>query len=536
MADVDYRVEAELFIKGIGQQTALMKRIATSAADLHTGLGKSSNDIRKMVKRLEKLDEGFSDTNKKVRKMAKNMTWSSFKGSLFAHIVRDLINFSLRVTVDLIQAIARGLTNAIAKAVQFHKQMEGARIGISTAVAETHKIDFSRAMQVSKGVFRLLQDAAVEGVGETKDLVATFKLIVGPISAAGRSLRDVVTITKGGITAAASLGVDFAQASRDMGLMVTGAAGLDTKLFRILGSLGLITKDTKKWNQTFTTAQRIAKLEAALTSDTIKAAAKAYEKSFEGVTSTMSDLRSTLGESLMGPVLRQVAVGIKRINDALIGMRGTIELAFGVVGTNVGTALSDMFDRVFESMSRILKGLPALMPAFARGADTILDWVSRMGPALEHTAIFALALGAAISEMTSDMETAARRIAYVGLLVLKAIPGVGLFTPWPDFATNAPKAKSTPLADALRDLRGVGADPLAGLAALGLMSPASDPYLDKAPDKRGKKVFDFRGSNFHIKQDFKKSDPGAVAIVMRDAFSKLAEQRVQTGFVPAFTR
>lgn len=58
-----------------------------------------------------------------------------------------------------------------------------------------------------------------------------------------------------------------------------------------------------------------------------------------------------------------------------------------------------------------------------------------------------------------------------------------------------------------------------------------------APKKRpSPPVFDFRGSKFSIKQDFKDSDPDRILRIFVDGLKKQADRRIQSPFRPAFSR
>jgi hypothetical protein len=47
---------------------------------------------------------------------------------------------------------------------------------------------------------------------------------------------------------------------------------------------------------------------------------------------------------------------------------------------------------------------------------------------------------------------------------------------------------------------------------------------------------DFRGSRITVDQSFREADPDRVAIRMIEDIARFAEQRVQSGFAPGFTR
>lgn len=65
---------------------------------------------------------------------------------------------------------------------------------------------------------------------------------------------------------------------------------------------------------------------------------------------------------------------------------------------------------------------------------------------------------------------------------------------------------------------------------------APEPSLTAPPTGRSTTHNDFRGSRISVRQEFREADPDRVAVDMINDIARLAEQRTQSGFVPALTR
>jgi hypothetical protein len=68
----------------------------------------------------------------------------------------------------------------------------------------------------------------------------------------------------------------------------------------------------------------------------------------------------------------------------------------------------------------------------------------------------------------------------------------------------------------------------------GLVFDATPPSTPEA--RRGAPTIDARGSRVTIEQSFKEADPDRIMVRMLDELSRMAEQRIQSGYVPALTR
>lgn len=226
--------------------------------------------------------------------------------------------------------------------VQYTASLERMGVGLTTVLAAVEGLNWEQATKRSQLAFEFLKEAAVISPAGPQELFSIFQGIVGPIESAGFSMQKVLDITMDTVSAASALNVDFAQAQRDISLMVRGAAGMDVKLFSLLRSMNLITESTEDWNKKLTAEDRVTKLSEALSE--FGQAGDKYAKSFSGVNATFRGIVDELGRAAFSPVMDTIAVKLDKLNDYLIENRGQIESTLRTMGESAANALSKVID------------------------------------------------------------------------------------------------------------------------------------------------------------------------------------------------
>jgi hypothetical protein len=250
------------------------------------------------------------------------------------------------------QALSRGIRFMVGGMLDFQRSVEQTRIGLQSIISAIDGISFEEARASAEAVWKALAEDALRSTATTQEMFDIFQGIVGPIRAAGQSLQTVRDITNSTVAAASALGVDFAQAQRDIGLMVRGTAGMDTRLFSLLRSMNLINQTTEEWNRNLTTQERITELQRAL--GNFDEAAAAYGQSFAGVTSSFRDIVQQLSASLAGPVFEQVTAFLNRINNLILANRDAIEQVLTRAGNAAAAAFSQVADQAFVAFNFLI--------------------------------------------------------------------------------------------------------------------------------------------------------------------------------------
>jgi len=267
-------------------------------------------------------------------------------GTGLGGVVRSAIGFGAAyVGVNALAGAFRGL---VSSAFAFQSTNERNAVSIQSVFAASDKFKsfadpLQAAGQVGQAVFRQLQDDALRSVATSQELASIYTQISGPLLGAGARLEDIRKVTQNTVNAAAVLGVDFAQAARDVNLMATGVAGQDTALFRMLVSTKAIKGSVEQWNKMLP-EKRIKAMQEALAK--FEASGKAFEKTLPGITSSYVDFVQRFRGALMSGPLEAVRKMLVRLVGVFDLHRARIFGLLTVVGNKLGAMLEPAFDRI----------------------------------------------------------------------------------------------------------------------------------------------------------------------------------------------
>jgi hypothetical protein len=296
--------------------------------------------------RLKKIEQAQAG----VQKVAKEMERLQSKVALNTQGLSNMVGRIVAIGAVYmgVRAISNTFLGAAKSALAFNADLETTRIGLASVIGAVQGISFQDAMAPAQKIFEDLRDDAIKSTATTKELFDIFQAIVGPISAAGYGLQDVRELTNSTVAAASALNVDFAQAQRDIGMMVRGTAGMDVKLFSMLRSTGAIAEDAEKWNKSLSGQQRVEKLKAALAK--FAPAAEAYGKSWKGVTSSFKDITDQLMGAGAGPIFEAIKKYLDGINQKLLQNREYLTQTFQRWGETLAKTLGAVFAKLESGM------------------------------------------------------------------------------------------------------------------------------------------------------------------------------------------
>lgn len=240
-----------------------------------------------------------------------------------------------------INALVRGFSSLTRGAVQYASELEKIQIGLTAVLTAVQGTDWNTAAQTSGRIFEQVRQDSIKSVATAQELFRIYQGIVGPILGAGKGLEVVRTITRDTVNAAGVLGVDLAQAQRDVNMMARGTAGMEVKLFSMLRSTGAIVESTEEWNKGLTGGERVEKLQAALAK--FAKSGDKFAKSFAGTTSTFRGIRQEFTRSAFQPVMDAMAGSLFRINSILIENQEIIQKRLRAWGEQTAQRLTRIF-------------------------------------------------------------------------------------------------------------------------------------------------------------------------------------------------
>lgn len=280
-----------------------------------------------------------------------------------------------------LRAVSGAFRSLIGGAVSYTANLEKTKIGLQSVIQGVENTSWETAGKRAEAAFQKIRDMAIVSPATSEEMFSIFQGIVGPIESAGFSMQKVLDITNKTTLAASALNVDYSQASRDISLMARGSAGMDVKMFSILRSMGAIKEDAEAWNKTLTGAQRVEKLDAALSK--FASSGKAFGSSWVGVTSSFKDIVDNFKGAAFSPIMKRVGQNLERFNGYMLEHRAQIEAFMSTVGNDVAKRLQTLFDRAQVGFQYILAHWGEIVSRF----DHVVAKVKEVAPVLAKAAI-----------------------------------------------------------------------------------------------------------------------------------------------------
>jgi len=195
--------------------------------------------------------------------------------------------------------------------VDYNKEMEAARIKMATLVSMNMGGSWAKNQKRANFLVSQFTKDAAKGVGTTKDYVDFAGDITLPLLNAGASMEQLTELTKAGVTAAKTFGIEGAVAGRDVQQMLMGTVRSVDRLPRLLGV------SAEEWNKMVRTKgpeETLRKLNEVLNTPEIQKAAEVYGKSWDGVTSTLEDnLQRAFGKVGI-PLMQKLSAEMQKLN------------------------------------------------------------------------------------------------------------------------------------------------------------------------------------------------------------------------------
>lgn len=318
-------------------------------------------DVRKLGQEVRSLGDSLKVTESHARQAINQML--AFGGAVLG-----------------VRAVAGAFTSLTRSAVAYSAELEKNKIGLQSVLMAVENTDWETAGRRASKAFEEIRLMAIESPATSAEMFEIFNGIVGPVEAAGFAMNKVLDLTKDTTLAAAALGVDYQQASRDINMMVRGTAGMEVKLFSMLRSTGAIKEDTETWNKMNAT-DRVNKLGEALKK--FSAGASAFGKSWAGVTSTLQDIFSNLKATAFGPIMKVVAENIDRFNQMILANRVSIEAFLLNVGRDAANRIETVFVKMRSGFQYIVENWDQIVARF----DTVTARVKEIAPVIAKAAL-----------------------------------------------------------------------------------------------------------------------------------------------------
>lgn len=214
-----------------------------------------------------------------------------------------------------------GFQQAKSWLVDYNSNLESARITMSGLLQLNMGGEFAENQKRANALVAQFQQDAKKSTATTEDFVNFAGLITAPLTRAGASMEQLRNVTQGGVIAAKAFGMEGEVAARDIEQALAGTLGQKDRFARALLEPWLkqkgVTKDfTKAWNAMLKSGAINAAdaLTEAFNQPAIRDMAKAQEKSWAGMTSTLKDnLQRAMGAVGL-PLMRAMSAEFEKLN------------------------------------------------------------------------------------------------------------------------------------------------------------------------------------------------------------------------------
>lgn len=212
-------------------------------------------------------------------------------------------------------AFGFGMKSAYGWLVKYNAEVDDLKRKLSTIIMLNTGGDWNRAFGMASDLtFKLREDAKLSA-GTMQDMVSFAAAIANPVLAAGGNMEQLRDFTRQAVVAAAALGERADLAQLDITQALQGTLTQRDRFARaLLAPMGFNPESFNKLSG----KQRFDTLLKGLNDPAIKAAAKSYEKSFSGVTSTLKDNLQQLGGTIGTQLFSAITTEVIKINSFFV--------------------------------------------------------------------------------------------------------------------------------------------------------------------------------------------------------------------------
>ncbi len=241
------------------------------------------------------------------------------------------------------QRLAEAVASIPSKGVGFIAETEVAQLGMagilqSMVEIEGQSISFAQAQELAAGSVTRLQKAAAETAASSEDLIATFRALLGPATAAGMSLQQIEQFTITGANAIKSMGMTTGQMVQELRDLTQG--GITAAGSTLATALGLKDADIAKAKAS---SEGLFKFLMDRMSG-FASTSQVYSQTLKGGWEALQEQITQASASAMAPAAEEAKRAISSISDALKG--DGLKQGLSGIGEGLATSIRAMSEGV----------------------------------------------------------------------------------------------------------------------------------------------------------------------------------------------
>ena len=286
---------------------------------------------------------------------------------------------------------ARFLSNQIAAASEFRKEMEMGQLGLATMYNIVDKMPLDGAMSRASDQMIKFNTMAAEAPGSGQDMMSIYTRLYGPMKKLGVATKDIEEAVKGSAVMGKAFGIkDVGSLGRDVEEMLTGRAGKrTTKIFALANAWGILNMGAKEFNALAPEKRlKITQDLIAKFSPLGKMMAKTWEGSSEAFAGWINIIRDFAASGVFDELGRQLYDINQMIERNLPKIKGYMTLASEAMGGRVGGvmnvakagATSTGLNPIMAGQGAIAGGMVAAIGALVVGFHSLAGIMGTTGP------------------------------------------------------------------------------------------------------------------------------------------------------------
>jgi hypothetical protein len=293
-----------------------------------------------------------------------------------------------------------GLGHLIHEAVSATKDFED----MNTTLGTTFNVlagggHVAEAMALAKKEMREIDVLATKSPGGAQDLLGIYKQIVGPMSSAGHSLKEVRDLTLAATIAAKGLGVDYQNMGHELYKLEAGTANQHDVTFRLMKAQGLIKEEASEWNA-LVPVERHKKIMVIM--NRYLESADQVSQTWSSMTDSMGDAFKIIARAAIGPVFERLKSAISTVLQYIFENRTKIEGWVGSIGETVGKVWDYILQFGKDFVEEFGHYIDGIKRPLVEAWDTVMESLRLVGFEWRQ-----MATGAGVENATLGQSTAA---------------------------------------------------------------------------------------------------------------------------------
>ena len=300
----------------------------------------------------------------------------------FKHLEGAIFNLKTAVAAAL-----GGLTigKIVKDGIEFNAQLQTAKLGLSALITSSYELRdaqgqvlsgmqaFTAAQEEAERLYREILNRAMQTASTSRELLQTFQAILPFAANLGLNIQQVLNLSEALVNAAKALGLGYGQAAQEGRDLLMGYVDQNDQLLR---ALNLSQDILKTWQQQGTFYENVmAKFRPFVE------ASQEFADTWEGVTSSISDLISMLEGSVFKDTFHALNEGLKRVRDYLQNL------------LKDGNKLNEISEKIANSFIDAAEAIVATTDEVYRFGKSIYDFVNSHKELTEFGVLGYLLLG-----------------------------------------------------------------------------------------------------------------------------------------------